>query len=763
MYNRIIDTKPSLILMLLVSLLLSFSAAIEYSFKDWRILVDQWQGELHIQHKDLGRIVDNIHLNVHMGNEIINLTNWSIKKEKNILSIETSDPFSVTWEFTFLDYTLHAKTSSSDAIITGLVPAPPSRIPVRIADPENMKTALANEDFTGTDFYEKSYIPLQAGNVMYLALGMVDALNLHSLFDRPTNTVIQFPDSSHLNRNPEDASIMDFEISVERKTNLIRLIPDYYTKVLGMPRYVPYDDTYHKTAPTGWNHWLAFFREVTEQDIVNATDWVAENLKDYGMLHIQLDDGYNHPQHRHWYKDWDKKTFPHGPKWLVSYIKSKGFIPGLWTVPYSYCVEHGKQEWFLRNKDGNIAMDYQGGGELDFSHPDVIRDYWRPLLDSLKSQGWEYYKFDMGSTVQMWEKYHDQFYDITKSCYDVSHETMKIFREIMGPEVWHTNHPDNWGGRMGIVDVVGCGMDPGPGWKQMQNFFEVISNNTYQNHIVWYSDPDCIVLRGKPTRADAAEGNNEFLNLEEARTCISLLSLAGLQFLSGDDFPNLEEERLNLIKKCIPIMPIFPIDLFGRGRDKNNYPEIIDLKVNAKSGIYDVIAVTNWSNKSKSPTVSFEKDLALNIEHPYVVFDFWNEKIVGVFRNKFRTEIPSHGTKVFMIRRLADRPQLLATNRHITGAFSIKEKAWNASQFTLSGTSETVPDVIYSLFVYIPEMVNIARIDANAENLFYEINSNRLLEVSFTGQKTPVNWKLSFKKLNKKFYKESKELKKTKR
>jgi len=732
--------------MLLVSLVLSSLSAIEYSFNDWTILVDPLQGVLSIRYKDLGEVADKVNLNLGNENEIINLSNWIVKKEKNVLIIETSEPSSVAWEFTPLDNTLHVKTSSSDAMITCVAPAPQRRIPARIADPDDMMTALANEDFTGTDFYEKSYIPLQAGNVMYLGLGMVDALNVHSLFDRPTNTIIQFPDNSRLSRNAEDASIMDVAIQVGRKTNLIRLIPDYYTKVLGMPKYVPFDDSYHKTAPTGWNHWLAFFREVTEQDIVNATDWVAENLKDYGMLHIQLDDGYDDPEHRHWYKDWDKKTFPHGPKWLASYIKSKGLIPGLWTVPYSYCVEHGKPEWFLRDKDGNIVMDYQGGSELDFSRPDVVKDYWRPLLDSLKSQGWEYYKFDMGSTVPMWKKYHGQFYDTSKSCYDVSHETMKIFREIMGPEVWHTNHPDNWGGRMGIVDVVGCGMDPGPGWKQMQNFFEVISNNTYQNHIVWYSDPDCIVIRGKPTRADAAEGNNEFLNLEEAKTCISLLSLTGLQFLSGDDLTKLEEARVNLIKKCIPIMPIFPIDLFGRGREKSYYPEIIDLKVNAKSCIYDVIAVTNWLNKPRFRTVLFEKDLALNIEHPYLVFDFWNEQLVGVFENKFRTEIPSHGTKVFMIRRLVERPQLLATNRHITGAFSIKENAWNESQLILSGTSETVPGAIYSLFVYVPEEMNIAKVDANVENLSHKMYSNRLLKVSFIGYRTSIDWKLSFVK-----------------
>ncbi len=743
MYN---NAKLSLVLILLVSLWWSCSSPIEYSLNDWTILVDQSQGILSIQHKDLGEVAYKIHLNLRQGNEILNLSNWAVKKENDLLIIETSEPFSVTWKFKASGQEIQVSSSAGEAIITGMAPAGANRIPARVAEPEKMQSFLSDEYYTGTEYYEKSYAPPQADHVMYMALRFIDALNLHALFDRPTNIVIQFPEQSKLTRRAEDVTLMDLMIPINSETALLKLIPEYYTKVLGMPRYVPFDDSYHKTAPTGWNHWLAFFRQVTEQDIVKATDWVEQNLKDYGMIHIQLDDGYQSTEHRLWYKDWDKEKFPHSPKWLANYIKSKGFIPGLWTVPYSYCVEYGKPKWFLRDRDGNIAMDYQGGGELDFSRPEVIRDYWRPLLDSLKSQGWKYYKFDMGSTVEMWEKYQDQFYDTTKSCYDVSHETMKIFREIMGPEIWHTNHPDNWGGRMGLVDVVGCGSDPGPGWKQMNNFLQVISNNTYQNHIVWYSDPDCIVLRGKPTRADAAEGNDEFLTLEEARTCISLLSLAGLQLLSGDDLPNLEKERVDLIKKCIPIMPILPIDLFGRGRDKKSYPEIIDLKVNAASGVYDVIAVTNWFNKPSSRTVSFTEDLALNNDHHYLVFDFWKEQLLGMFTNDFNATVPAHGTRVFIIRKLLDRPQLLATNRHITGAFSIKANTWNESQSTLSGISQTVPGAIYSLFFYIPKDVFIANIQADAENLSHKINPNGLLEVSFTGQKLPVNWKVNYKK-----------------
>ncbi len=731
-------------LIFFLGLFLSCAESTKFSKEGWRIGVDLQKESLFIENDELGLVLCDIHLKANVDDEFVILTGWQLDNNGDKLVIHTGKPTHMEWEFDITTRAIQVHASADNAFITAIAPAPKNRMPARVADPGRMRSFLSNEDYTGTGFHERAYLPPQSGHVMYLALGFVDASNIHALFDKQTNTVIQFPDDSRLIRNSDNQALMEIRVPVSNDIVLLKLTPEYYTRVLGMPNYVPYDDTYHQTAPTGWNHWLAFFRQVTEQDIVDHADWVAANLKDYGMAHIQLDDGFDHEEHRHWYKDWDPVTFPHGPEWLANYIKSRGFIPGLWTVPYSYCIEHGDPEWFLRDRNGNIAMDYQGGGELDFSHPDVIRDYWRPLLTTLKSQGWEYYKFDMGSTVEMWQRYEDQFYDTTMSSYDVSRMSLEIFREIMGPEIWHTNHPDNWGGRMGLVDVVGCGRDPGPGWRRMNNFFEVISNNTYQNHIVWYSDPDCIVLRGKPTRADATRSNTGFLTLEEARTATSLLSITGLQFLSGDDLINLRTERVELIKKTIPIMPIFPIDLFGRGRAPEYYPDTFDLKVNKASGIYDVIAVTNWENKPVVRSISFEGDLALDPRHSYLVFDYWKEQLIGQIEDGFQMEIPPHGTRVFLIRRRQERPQLLATNRHITGAFSIKTQQWYTAKSTLSGTSETVLDALYKLFIYVPGNVTAAAVAANADNLAHKIGPNGLLEVSFTGQKEPVAWTIKF-------------------
>ncbi len=725
----------------------------QFTSGPWTIKIDEEKASLSISNKDLGELLTDVRLNFLDNGKLTRLEGWQSRFSDGRLTINTSRPVASEWEFRFSEDKIDVSTSAGNGRITALMPAPTNRFPARIADPDNMQESETGEenDYTGVAQVEKYCVPPENPQVMYLSLGLVDAPNLHAVFDKASDTVIRFSPGTKMIRKPQDQAFLEITTSPEENGTLLTLIPNYYVDVLGMPKYVPYDDTYHKSAPTGWNHWLAFFREVTEKDIVEHADYISKNLKPYGMIHCQLDDGYDHVDRRRWSQGWDPQTFPHGPEWLANYIKSKGLIPGLWTVPYCYSVKDANPDWFLRDDQGKILMDYQGGGELDFTRREVVSQYWIPLWKELKRQGWEYFKFDMGNTSWMWYHYQHNFSDTTVSSFDVSHKTMTIFRDIMGPQVWYTNHPDAYGGRMGFIDVAGCGRDPGPGWRQMNHFLEVISNNAYQNHIIWYSDPDCIVLRGKPTRADSSlvnDGsharNDKFLTLEEARTCASLLSLSGMQYLNGDDLLHLQQERLDLIKKTIPTLPIFPVDLFGRSRLPEHYPEIMDLKINQPSGVYDVIAVTNWKNEQTARKVGIGSELNLNSGDGYLVFDNWKEALVGRFDSEFQTSLPPHGTGVFTIRRQEGHPQLLATNRHISGAVSIKKNVWNAMDMTLSGVSETVPGAQYSLFVYVPDGYRIDDISADAGSLTHSLGEDSLLKVSFTGQEKPVNWTVRF-------------------
>jgi hypothetical protein len=213
----------------------------------------------------------------------------------------------------------------------------------------------------------------------------------------------------------------------------------------------------------------------------------------------------------------------------------------------------------------------------------------------------------------------------------------------------------------------------------------------------------------------------------------------------------------------LPSMPILPIDLFSRGADLpswdlfkhttpdyyiHNFPEILDLKVNAKSGVYDVVGLTNWRGETATRELAFADKLGLDAGTRYIAFDYWGQKLFGVFKDRMKVEIEPHDTRVFLLHPLLDRPQLMGTSRHITGAYSILDLGWDASENRLRGSSQTVPGEAYSLWVYVPQGVSVSQVRATTSegreiSVQQELVGNSL-KVSMPGQRGTVVWEIEF-------------------
>ena len=250
--------------------------------------------------------------------------------------------------------------------------------------------------------------------------------------------------------------------------------------------------------------------------------------------------------------------------------------------------------------------------------------------------------------------------------------------------------------------------------------------------------------------------------LAEARTLVTYISLSGVVYSVASVMPELPAERVRLLEMTLPTMPILPIDLFSRGSDPkwdtfkhtqpdyyiHNYPEILDLKVNAKAGVYDVVGLTNWRSWPATRDLSFRDKLGLSAEVPYVVFDFWNQKLLGVFRNRMPVAIDPHDTRVFLIHPLSNRPQLIGTSRHITGAYSILDLEWDGLRNRLRGSSATIPGEDYALWVYVPKGMSIAQARARtSKNRVVSVHQNlngNSLRLSFEGQPDTMNWEVAF-------------------
>ena len=218
------------------------------------------------------------------------------------------------------------------------------------------------------------------------------------------------------------------------------------------------------------------------------------------------------------------------------------------------------------------------------------------------------------------------------------------------------------------------------------------------------------------------------VTLAEARTLVSYVALTGVAYPLASVMPELPEERVKLLKATMPTMPILPVDLFSRGTDAqwdkfkhvqpdfyvHNYPEILNVKVNAAPGVYDIVALTNWRSANEARSIDLKEKLGLAANREYVVFDFWSQKELGVFKNTLEAKIEPHDTRVLFVHPLLDRPQLVGISRHISGSFSLNNVTWDEKKRTLRGTSETVAEDPYTLWIHVPDGVHVAQAKAKA-------------------------------------------------
>jgi hypothetical protein len=719
--------------------LLSSCAPSVSTLKGWRIEADIKKEVVTISHEDLGVLVKDVRLGLMSNKNITRLSEWTVKSEEEVLTVVTKKPEETTWKFEVSKEGLNISCSAASAALKGTAPAPENRIPARAEGQDN--------------------------GIMYTSLGLVSSRNIHSLFDRETDTLIQFPEESHLSRNIADEKMMRVVFPVVEGTE-ISLVPDYYLNVLGLKYYQPIPERF-ETAPTGWCSWYCYYMGTTEEDMVTETDALAKYLRPYGLEIVQLDACFTRGEEAN-YLEWTKETFPKGGKWVFEYIKSKGLKPGLWVNVYGAnyarpeCAEKYAENYFLRDLDGNLSSACCTADDtevrLDYSNPEVIEAHLRPLFRILKDDwGLEYLKdAGWGTWMDYYDNNKEKAFDPSRGSREIYVEVQKALRETLGPEVYITGCAMHEVGLcFGLFDGSRTGGDDKAVWypddkdrMSMQTYFHSLFGANYINNITWFCDPDVVMVRNP-------------LTLEEARTVVTAIALTGQTYMASDFMGRLPQKRLDLYRKTIPTTPIVPVDLYPYRIESNKkegvvwccpkvkeFPRAIDLKVNAESGIYDVVAVFNWADNALIQTISLGEDLGLDTEKKYLVFDFWNQELKKIAKDGITSSLPAHGTRVYIIRPVLERPQLIATSRHITGTVSIKQLAWNSSKSTLSGTSEIVEGAPYSLFIHVPEGMAVSKVDSEAEILFHQV-TDQVLEVKFSGRlakegQNSMNWRIEF-------------------
>jgi len=534
------------------------------------------------------------------------------------------------------------------------------------------------------------------------ASGLSRNLRNRAVYDRSGDWVlsIDFGPRTVLRPQASAGSSRSFSLESEGNEIVLRFKPSYYQKHRGLSFFEPWAYRVWPKSIAGWISWFAFFADVTEKDIVETADVFSETMGPFGYEYLQIDDGYQSGRGAPSLWLTANSKFPRGLKFLADTIKSKGLKPGLWTAA-SFSDGNEPQthpEWFVRDAAGHPVRGNWIDHVVDASNPTALKTLVRPLYKNLRAQGWEYFKVD-GLRHLRYEGYnaHREYFEKNKIDLVAAYRRYaQTIRDEIGRDVFMLGC---WGIRPELIGIIdGCRIgDDGFAYAGLSQY------NSF-NNIVWRNDPDHIELNDDRYRST--------LVTSLTGSILLLTDKPGL-YRTGDIEP---------AKRTAPVLFTLPGQIYDVDPSRSDALGRVDSEVSGSGprpfdagytpachlymleierlfGAWAVLGRTGGD----SGEISFS-DLGLDPKAEYYVFEFWTKKLLGSFSGAFNPgPIDSrYKSQAFCIRPLLPRPQLVATNRHVTcGGVDLLDLRWEGSR--LSGRSLAVGGDPYMIYLTQPK------------------------------------------------------------
>jgi hypothetical protein len=486
--------------------------------------------------------------------------------------------------------------------------------------------------------------------------------------------------------------------------------------------------------PAGYCTWYSrpYGAASDEKHLAELAVFAATNLASFGFSVVQIDDHWqagrstNGPN-RNFTTHAPGGPYPSGMKAAADNIKALGLTPGIWFMPFAgtyyddYFKKH--QDWFVKREDGSPYENKWGGTSMDMTESGA-RSHLRSLVRRIAGDwGFQYFKIDglwTGTATKLMypnEGYRDDgmgdavFHNPDKTGIEAYRDGLKLVREAAGKNVFilGCNGPQNmrsYGGAFGLVDAMRIGPDNSEQWDRLLRGPTFGSRHYFLHGRVWYNDPDPVYVRSS-------------IPIEHARLICTWVTISGQLNLSSEWLPGLPPDRLDILKRTMPSHGLRPrpVDLFDAP-----IPRVWLLTDDRQEPRRDVVGLFNWDSTEQTLDYSLER-IGLTSDAEYIGFDYWENKLVGPFKERLRLTLPAESCCSLAVRPVLDRPQLLSTSRHITqGIVDVIEEKWDDSAKVLNGRSRVVGRDPYELRIvamapekdWVAESIEVSPADGTA-------------------------------------------------
>lgn len=560
---------------------------------------------------------------------------------------------------------------------------------------------------------------------------------------------------------------------------IINMKMHYYNKHLGFSYHKPWKWRPKVEPISGWCSWEAYRREVTEEKIQKAAEFVNDNFKAYGMKYIQLDDGFQPSRipssiDRSVADDWlsTNSNFPAGHKGNVDAITRYGLEAGIWIYTYVHNEEYAKvNPGFIRDKD-NEPIEGDWIGFIVDCLPDTLKRYVSPSFEGFRKYGYTYLKTD-GLRHLIYDGLHEAVRRglLTNDEAELRFRRyVEYIREALGPDIFYLS---SWGvmsQMVGVADACRIGTDVNPSWPNIRMQMIETARWFHTQRILFLNDPDHLCIRAK---------------YEWSQSAISLVSLSGGLFMLSDAPEEYDQGRISMIKKNLPPLKTYAGETgipytdmqaytwtkahgaaYTAGREEGiKKNEVTIGKLVTAAGKYPTIDDTHpfstlwafhidtparsWCVAGRFATAPLEKselyfeNLGLDPGLGYLVFDFWAQEYLGKFYEKLPCrELELGCCQILALCPETGHPQFLASTRHVSmDAVSVKSQKWDGHILTLELAG--VPETTETYRIHVPGGYLPGNFRVNGEPVLYILDGEVLsIDICFKIEKAII--KLDF-------------------
>jgi len=322
-----------------------------------------------------------------------------------------------------------------------------------------------------------------------------------------------------------------------------------------------------QAVPTGWCSWYCFGPDVTTHDVarnIEALPQIAPAGADgqAALRFVLVDDGYQARM-----GDWFDPA-PGMPDLaaICRLAAEHGCEPAIWVAPFiaeaGATVLREHPDWFVHDHRGlplpSAAFTFGGWRNgpwycLDGTHPGARR-HLREVFARMRAQwGFRYFKLD----AQMWGTFAAGVrHDPTRTAVEAYRMAMSDVLDEVSPDgvLIGCNAP-MWPS-LGLVHAMRVTGDIARNWQTIRSVAREGLRRGWQHARLWLNDPDCL-LAGDSTRTVVApDGSTQTrtstLPAAEASLLAAYIRATGGLVLSGDDLTGLAEDRLQMLRACLP-------------------------------------------------------------------------------------------------------------------------------------------------------------------------------------------------------------------